>query len=191
MNQQIVLLHAGNLRFLAPWQSHALFGLGFVLIGALMGLEAFEGDACRKSRLRSLIFPAILVLLGYGMLFVVFVEPRARIAHFSMGTAMIAGGWAEARFRLGAISRASADTFIVTALVLTFLDTVLFHLSGTPNLGAKSAHAGLAVLALVIAALRLYEGRQTEVRFRSLLVSLAVIAVGFDLWLDAFFQRPL
>lgn len=190
MSAGLALLHLGDLdlRFLQPAESHHLFGAGFLFIGVLMLAESLSGKVWHRSQLRTLVFPGILVFLGWGMLVVTFVEPNARIVHFTMAIPMIAAGWAEARCRLDGFPRKYADAFIVPALVLAAIDTLLFHLQGPPLSGSVLTHAGLAMLALLIAALRLYQSAQPQSLMRGSLLAVAVLAVGIDLWVDGLFQ---
>jgi len=183
------LLHIGELRMVQPAESHHVFGAGFLFIGSLMTVEGLSGRVWHRSRARTLMFPAVLILLGWGMIAVTAVEPQARLVHFSMGLPMIAGGWAEARSRLDGFPRKYADVLIVSGLVLASAETVAFHLNGTTTMTVV-AHAGLAALALVVAGLRLYQTAQPESLARSLLISLALVAIGMVLWLDGFFQLP-
>src|SRR3972149_4920751 len=108
------LLHIGELRMVQPAESHHVFGAGFLFIGSLMTVEGLSGRGWHRSRARTLMFPAVLILLGWGMIAVTAVEPQARLVHFSMGLPMIAGGWAEARSRLDGFPRPDADVLIVT-----------------------------------------------------------------------------
>lgn len=186
MGSLLPLLHLGQWRFIQPAESHHLFGAGFLFIGSLMTVESVAGGVWHRSRLRTLLFPAVLIFLGWGMVVVTAVEPRARLVHLSMGLPMIAGGWAEARSRLEDFPRKYADVLIATGLVLAALDTVLFHLSG--DTGTVVTHTGLAVLAVIVAGLRLHWSKKPDSLARSLLVSGTVAVIGFDLWLDAFLQ---
>lgn len=181
------LLHiGGDLRFLRPSESHHLFGAGFLFIGALMTAESLSGRVWHTSRIRTLIFPAILIMLGWGMVAVTALEPNARVVHLLMGLPMIAGGWAEARSRLENFPHRYADTFIVAGLVMASIDTVIFHLNGAE--ATIISHIGLAVLALVVAFLRLYQASSPQSLSRSLFVSGAVAVIALDLWIDALFQ---
>jgi hypothetical protein len=117
---------------------------------------------------------------------VALIEPQARLVHVTMGLPMMAGGWAEARYRLGEIERKYADIFVVPALVLASVDTLGFHVSGeTPTV---MSHVGLGLIVLVLAGLRLYQSNRPAALNRSLLISLAIAFIGLDLWLDAIFQ---
>ena len=180
------LLHIGDLRFIEPAESHHLFGAGFLFIGAVMALEGLSGRVWHRSRLRTVTFPAILVLLGWGLIFVSAVEPRARVVHFSMAFPMIAGGWAEARSRLEDFPRKYADVFIVAGIGAAGLETLLFHLTGPAPVVA--VHVSLVVVAVAVAGLRLYQSARQQSLARSLLLSGAVMALGAATWVDAFFQ---
>jgi hypothetical protein len=169
-----------------PAESHHVFGAGLILIAVLLVAEGLAGKVWHRSQVRRMLFPAILVFLGWGMVLVAFIEPSARLVHVTMGLPMIAGGWAEARYRLGEIDRRYADVLIVPALVLASIDTLGFHLTG--DMPVIVSHVGLGLLALAIAALRLYQSAQPASLNRSLLISLALVFVGLDLWLDAVFQ---
>lgn len=174
--------------FPRPAESHRAFGAGFILIGVLLGAESLAGRVWYRSRLRSLIFPATLIFFGWGMLAVTVIEPDARFAHFAMGMPMMVGGWTEARVRSGDMQRRYADLFIVAALLFSALETSLYHLSGPPGGGIFITHASLALTALLIAGLRLYQGQRPASLTRSMLVSAAVISFGIQLYIDSIFQ---
>jgi hypothetical protein len=169
-----------------PAESHHTFGAGLLLVAALMVAEALAGKVWHRSLGRRMLFPGILMFLGIGMVVVALIEPQARLVHVTMGLPMMAGGWAEARYRLGEIERKYADIFVVPALVLASVDTLGFHVSGeTPTV---MSHVGLGLIVLVLAGLRLYQSNRPAALNRSLLISLAIAFIGLDLWLDAIFQ---
>ena len=185
-----VLLHLPTPEDL-PWiprpaESHHAFGAGLIFIALLIVAEGLAGKVWHRSMLRRMLFPGILVFLGLGMVLVALIEPNARLVHVTMGLPMIAGGWAEARYRLGELERKYADALVVPALVLASIDTLAFHASGdTP---VVVSHVGLGLLVIVLAGLRLYQGAQPTSLNRSLLISLVLVFVGLDLWMDAVFQ---
>ena len=151
-----------------------------------MVAEALAGKVWHRSMARRMLFPGILFFLGIGMLVVALIEPAARLVHVTMGLPMMAGGWAESRYRQGEIDRKYADAFVVPALVLAAVDTLGFHVSGpTP---VVVSHVGLGILVLVLAGLRLYQSNQPASLNRALLISLGIALIGLDLWLDAIFQ---
>lgn len=174
--------------FPRPAESHVVFGAGFLFLGALMSAEGIAGGVWYHSRARTLFFPVVLVLLGLGMLAVTIVEPENRLAHFAMGVPMTVGGWAEARVRIGEMERRYADLFIVAALVFAALETALFHLSGPPTSGIFLTHASIAITAVGIGGLRIYQSQAPASLFRSLLIAAAVASVGVQLFIDGFYQ---
>ncbi len=183
------LLHTASFWLIpAPKDSHHLFGAGFVFVGAIMLAENLAGGVWSRSRLRMMAFPAILVGLGWGMVAVTFVETTARFVHLAMGLPMIAGGWAEGRYRLGTLPRHVADAFLIPGLMLASLETALFHLDGPVTGGVFLTHGSLAVTAFIIAFLRLYQSVDPASLTRSLPICCAVLAVGFELYIDAIFQ---
>jgi len=170
-----------------PPESHHTFGTGFILVGSLMMAEVLAGKVWHRSRFRTMMLPATLVMLGWGMMAVTFIEPQARLVHFSMGLPLTIGGWAEARYRMGKLSRGVADTFIVPALLLAAVDTAGFHLTGAVTSGGFITHGILAVMTVVIAGMRLYQAQMPGSVLRGLALSMCVIVVGMNLYLDAFF----
>jgi hypothetical protein len=187
----LALLHGGGL-INSPWvprppESHHTFGSGFILLSFLMIAERLSGSVWYRSRLRMMIFPATLVMLGWGMVAVTAIEPRARIAHFAMGVPMIVGGWAEARYRLGQLPRSYADAFIIPALFFAAVDTAGFHLMGQPTSPGFLTHASLAVTAVAIAGLRYNESGDVMSLSRGMAMSFGVMLVAFELYADALF----
>ena len=187
----LALLHGGGLinspYVPRPPESHHTFGSGFILLGLLMIAERLSGSVWFRSRIRMMIFPATLVMLGWGMLAVTAIEPRARIAHFAMGVPMIVGGWAEARYRLGQLPRSYADAFIIPALFFAAVDTAGFHLMGSPLSPGFLTHASLALTAVALAFLRYNESTDVKSVARGLAMSFGVLLIAFELYADALF----
>lgn len=186
---QVVLLHLSPEHgyIPRPAESHHTFGSGFILVGLLMTAERLSGSVWYRSRFRTMIFPATLVTLGWGMIAVTVIEPNARIAHFAMGLPMIIGGWAEARYRLGQMPRSVADAFLIPALFFAAIDTAVFHLQGPLMSGGFLTHASLALTALAIAGLRYWESGNTGSLMRGLAMTGAVMLVAVELYADALF----
>jgi len=169
-----------------PAESHHVFGAGLLFVAALIAVEAVAGEVWHRSMVRRMMFPAILVFLGWGLVLVAFIEPYARVVHVTMGLPMIVGGWAEARYRLGEIDRRFADALIVPALGLAAFDTLAFHTTGlTP---VVISHVGLGLLVILVAGLRIYQSASPQSLPRALLISLGLMMLAGDLWLDALFQ---
>ena len=184
----VIFLHIPGEKFLLPSESHNLFGAGFVLLGSLMTAEALGDGVWLRSRLRASIFPFTLVLMGIGMVVVTVFDPHARIAHFAMGTPLAIGGLAEAKVRFEGMHRRYADLLIAAGLLFAAFEISRYHLNGPPSNGVYLAHLSVVVSAIVLAGLRLYQGRAPESLTRSLLVSLAVTALGIQLFIDGTFQ---
>ena len=172
-----------------PAESHHAFGAGLIFVALLLVAESLAGKVWHRSMLRRMMFPSILMFLGVGMVLVAFIEPGARLVHVTMGLPMMAGGWAEARYRVGEMDRRYADALVVPALILASIDTLGFHVGG--EMPVIMSHVGLGMMVLIIAGLRLYQSGQPASLQRGLLLSLAIVFVGLDLWLDAFFQRSI
>ena len=186
----LVLLHLPTPEDL-PWiprpaESHHAFGAGMIFLSVLLVVESLAGKVWHRNMTRRMLFPRILIFLGIGMVLVALIEPQARLVHVTMGLPMIAGGWAEGRYRIGELDRKYADVLVVPALVLAAIDTLIFHVSGETTVVVT--HVGLGFLVLVVAALRLYQSAQPTSMYRSLVISLAIALVGLDLWVDALFQ---
>ena len=186
----LVLLHLPTPEDL-PWiprpaESHHAFGAGMIFLSVLLVVESLAGKVWHRNMTRRMLFPRILIFLGIGMVLVALIEPQARLVHVTMGLPMIAGGWAEGRYRIGELDRKYADVLVVPALVLAAIDTLIFHVSGETTVVVT--HVGLGFLVLVVAALRLYQSAQPTSMYRSLVISLAIALVGLDLWVDAVFQ---
>jgi hypothetical protein len=172
-----------------PAESHHVFGAGFLLVGALLAVEGLAGGVWHRNKARSMIFPVVLVMMGAGMLAVTVVEPNARVAHFAMGMPLALGGWAEARHRDGLMTRRYADALISVGLLFAAVETGLFHLVGELTSGVFWSHAGLMVMAVVLAGLRFYQGMAPWSANRSLLVAGAIVVVALILFTDSQFQR--
>jgi hypothetical protein len=184
------LLHGGlinNPLVPRPPESHHTFGSGFILLACLMAAERMSGSVWFRSRFRMMIFPATLIVLGWGMLVVTAVEPNARIAHFAMGVPMIVGGWAEARYRLGQMPRSFADACIIPALFFAAVDTAGFHLTGSPTSPGFLTHGSLVVTSVGLAGLRYYESGDVMSLGRGLAMSFGVLVIAFELYMDALF----
>lgn len=153
--------------------------------------ETLAGGVWYRSRVRTLMFPLTLSVLGCGMLAVTVVEPSARIAHFAMGTPMTVGGWAEARLREGTMRRKYADALLISGLLFAAFETAAFHLAGSSTTGVLASHAGIVVAGAVLAGLRFYQSKQPAALVRSLLIDIAILLVGLDLFVDSMFQPRL
>jgi hypothetical protein len=184
----VLHISTSHLKFVSPAESHRVFGAGFLLIGLVMAAQYLAGGVWYQNKLRALIFPTTLILLGWGMIAVTAIEPRARLAHLAMGLPLLVGGWAQAKVQSGELSARVADAFIVVGLLNAAIETTLFHLGGPPSSGVFITHAGLVISALVIAFLRWHQGAEPTSLSRALFTSGAVFVIGVELYVDAIYQ---
>ncbi len=190
-SQFLLHISVSNPIFPRPFESHALFGAGFILLGCMLVAETLAGGVWYRSRMRTMLFPMTLSVLGCAMLAVTVVEPGARLAHFAMGTPMTLGGWAEARLREGTMRRKYADLLLISGLLFAAFETAAFHLKGSSTAGVLVSHAGIVAAGLVLAGLRFYQSQQPASLARSLLIDFAILLVGLDLFVDGMFQPKL
>jgi hypothetical protein len=174
--------------FPRPFESHAVFGAGFILMGGMMLAETLAGGVWYRSRARTMMFPVTLSVMGAGMIAVTVVEPSARIAHLAMGTPMTVGGWAEAKSREGLLRRRYADGLLIAGLLFASFETAAYHLSGSSNNGVYASHLGIVIAGVALAALRLFQSREPTSLLRSLLIDVAILLIGLDLFMDGMFQ---
>ena len=165
-----------------PQESHHLFGAGFLFVGVLLVVEAIAGSVWHRSRLRTLIWPTAVIVMGGGMLIVTAVDPDDRVIHFTIGLLMLAGGLFEARYRLGYIPRATANLLIIPALIGGGLEIGVFHLHGSLSLtSSATVHILLGLTAGGMALVRVYQGWQLTSAPRSALMGVLVMALAFEL----------
>lgn len=135
---------------------HPFFGAGFLFIGSLLVVEMLAGPIWRRSRLRTMLWPAALIVSGLGMLVVTFVQPDDKALHLILAILLIAGGVFEGRYRLGQIPRSLADAFAIPALIVGGFVIGPLHANG-PLLQSTAAQTHLLVgmTGFLLAAIRL------------------------------------
>lgn len=163
-----------------PQESHHWFGAGFMFVGALLVVETIAGRVWHRNRLRTLIWPATIVVLGLGMIAVTAIEPKDRPVHFTIGLLMLAAGWFECRYRLGEIPRRTADMWMVPALIAGGLEIGVFHFHGSLN-NSGLVHVLMGVTAGAMALVRVYQTRQPISMPRHALMGVVVMALAFEL----------
>ncbi len=164
-----------------PQESHRLFGASFLFIGALLLVETIAGRVWHRNRLRTLVWPGAIMMLGAGMVVVTVLEPNDRVIHFTIGLIMLAGGVYEARHRLGYISRSRANLIVVPALIAGGLEIGVFHFHGSLDSQSAIAHVLLGLTAGVMAVVRVYQARQPMSVPRSAYMGFAVVLLGVEL----------
>jgi hypothetical protein len=171
-----------------PAESHHVFGAGFLFMGVLMLVETLSGRVWYRSRIRTLIFPGAILFLGEGLFVVTLIEPSNRPIHFMLGTLMLLAGWFEARYRLGQVPRATADMFVIPALLAGGLEVGVFHSHGALTSGSFSVHVLMGLTSVAMAAVRYFQSRAPLSMPRSAYMSLAIIALALELFWDADFH---
>ena len=163
-----------------PQQSHHLFGAGFLFVGVLLIVEALAGHVWHRNRLRTLIWPATIMVLGGGMLAVVALDPKDKLIHFTIGLIMFAAGWVEYRHRQREIPRRTADLWIVPALIAGGMEIGVFHFHGSFN-NSGMVHILLGLTAALMAPVRIYQTRLLTSMPRHAFMGVMVIILAFEL----------
>ncbi len=164
-----------------PAESHHLFGAGFLFVGVLLLVEVLAGRIWHRNRLRTLIWPAAVMVLGAGMVVVTAIDPNDRPIHFTIGLIMLAGGYFETRHRLGYTPRATANLFMIPALIGGGLEIGVFHFHGSILSNSSMVHVLLGLTAGAMALVRLYQARQPTSALRNSYMGVAVMALAFEL----------
>jgi hypothetical protein len=164
-----------------PDESHRIFGVGFLILGALFVAEALSGSVWHRNQLRTELWPATLMLLGWGLLIVTLIEPGDRIIHASVGAILLAAGLVERRHRHGLISRRTADLAVILAIAVGAMEMGVFHSHGELTSRGFIVHATYGVTGAAVAAGRLYQAGDIFSLRRSVAVGLIVIVLGLEL----------
>lgn len=174
-------LHIGHYWFVpAPPESHHWFGAGFLFVGVLLVIECVAGGVWFRSRLRSAIWPACAMFMGEGLIVVAALDPSDRIIHFTIGLLVLVAGWRELRYRLGQISRVTADMLVVPALLGSGFEMGVIHGRGDDTVTAVG-HVTLGLIAAMMAGARLYQGRAPTSFRRTVLTGLLVTTLALIL----------
>ncbi len=134
---------------------HKPYGAAFLLLGGLLVVESLAGSVWHRSRLRTLIWPAALMAVGFGILVVTYAGPSEPWIHYLLGALFIAGGAFEARYRLHQITRTSADIVVVSSLVLGALLIGPIHYEGAIVSASAIRHLLMGPTAVALAGARL------------------------------------
>lgn len=164
-----------------PAESHHLFGAAFLLIGSLLLVEVLAGKVWHRSKVRTLLWPGAIMILGEGMVVVTLVDPNDRPIHFMVGLVMLLGGYFEARHRLRLTTLRTANMLIVPALFLGGMEIGVFHFHGDILSNSSMVHVLLGFTAGALAFVRLYQARLPGSMPRHALMAAVVMALGFEL----------
>jgi uncharacterized membrane protein len=161
-----------------PFESHRLFGAGFLFLAVMLLMETVSGKTWHKHVLRTEIWPATLMILGVGMLVVTIVDPNDRVPHLIIGLAMIAAAIAERRFRFGLTSRKVANIFVIGAMFAGGMEIGILHSHGSVTSQAFMVHVALGFLAMSIVPIRLLQAKDPASAPKNALTGIAVLIMG-------------
>ena len=164
-----------------PWENHRLFGAGFLFIGVLLLVEALAGGVWFRQGWRRDIWPAVLTMFGWGLLFVAVVDPNDRVIHSLMGLMLIVAGIAERRYRHGQMPLLRANLFVAAALVFAGIEVGVFHSHGALTSEGFIVHAVLGITAALLAPARFWYALRPTSMWRSALVGLLVLILALEL----------
>jgi hypothetical protein len=164
-----------------PWENHRLFGAGFMLIAVVLAVETLAGNVWFRESWRRDVWPAVLVILGWGMAMVAIVDPVDRPIHLLIGFMMLIAGVAERRYRHGEISFDRANLFVVPALFAGGLEIGVFHSHGSMTSQGFLTHSAYGITAALLAPIRLYQGGSPQSMWRSALMAVAVFVLALEL----------
>ena len=122
--------------------THPFFGAAFLFVGSLLVVELLAGQVWRRSQALVMLWPATLFGAGVGMLAVTYFQPTEKAPHLALALLLLLGGFMEARYRLGHVSRTTADMFAIPALLLGAFVVGPLHATG-PILSSATAQTHL------------------------------------------------
>ncbi len=164
-----------------PWENHRLFGAGFLFVAVLLIVEALAGGVWFREGWRRDIWPAILLVLGCGLLAVAVIDPNDRLIHTSMGLILIVAGVAERRYRHGRMRLRHANVFVIAALLVAGLEVGVFHTHGAVTSQGFAVHALLGVTAALMAPARFWYAQQPTSMWRSALIGVLMLILALEL----------
>ena len=164
-----------------PWENHRLFGAGFLFVAVLLFVEALAGGVWFRKGWHRDIWPAVLMVLGCGLLAVAVIDSNDRLIHTSMGLILIVAGVAERRYRHGRMRLFHANIFVVAALVVASLEVGVFHPHGALTSQDFLVHSSHGFTAALMAPARIWYAQQPTSMWRSALIGVLVLALPLEL----------
>jgi len=164
-----------------PWENHRLFGAGFLLVGVLLLVETLAGGVWFRRAWRRDLWPAVLLVLGWGLIAVALIDPNDRVIHSLMGVMMIMAGVSERRYRHGQATLAGANLFVAPALFAGGMEVGVFHSHGGMTSQAFLVHSLLGLTAMLMAPARLYIAREPRSPARHAVLIVLVFVLAFEL----------
>jgi hypothetical protein len=147
-------MHGGTTGGALP--GHPFFGAIFLFVGSLMVVELLAGGVWSRAYWRRMLWPGALLLAGVGMLIVSYVQPDTKSLHLTLATLLLLGGYVEGQYRIGKISRASADAFAIPALIVGGFVIGPMHANGAVLYSAAAnTHLLVGVVGWILAGVKL------------------------------------
>ena len=162
---------------------HPFFGAMFLFVGALLVVEILAGPVWHRARWRTMLWPASLIVSGFGMLAVTAVQPDQKGLHLMLVVLLFIGGFFEARYRLGQITRTTADGFAIPALILGGFVIGPMHASGPITNPVALIHQFVGVVCWMLAGIRLMQYRWGSTAALDTTFGCGVMMLGLSLLL--------
>lgn len=125
-------------------QGHGFLGAIFLFIGSLLVVEMLAGQVWSRALWRKMFWPGGLIAAGLAMLVVSYIQPTEKSLHLTLAILLLMGGYFEARYRLGDVSREAADAFAIPALIVGGFVIGPMHANG-PLLYSAGANTHMLV----------------------------------------------
>ena len=139
---------------------HPFFGAGFLFIGSLMVVELLAGGVWSRAFWRRMLWPGALLMAGAGMLLVSYVQTDSKSMHLTLAMLLLLGAYTEAQYKLGKISRLSADAFAIPALIVGGFVIGPMHANGNLMYSTMAQmHLLVGVVAWMLASVKIMRVR--------------------------------
>ena len=139
---------------------HPFFGAGFLFIGSLMVVELLAGGVWSRAFWRRMLWPGALLMAGAGMLLVSYVQTDSKSLHLTLAMLLLLGAYTEAQYKLGKISRLSADAFAIPALIVGGFVIGPMHANGNLMYSTMAQmHLLVGVVAWMLASVKIMRVR--------------------------------
>jgi len=151
-------MHGGTTDGALP--GHPFFGAGFLFIGSLMVVELLAGGVWSRAFWRRMLWPGALLMAGAGMLLVSYVQTDSKSLHLTLAMLLLLGAYTEAQYKLGKISRLSADAFAIPALIVGGFVIGPMHANGNLMYSTMAQmHLLVGVVAWMLASVKIMRVR--------------------------------
>ena len=151
-------MHGGTTDGALP--GHPFFGAGFLFIGSLMVVELLAGGVWSRAFWRRMLWPGALLMASAGMLLVSYFQTDSKSLHLTLAMLLLLGAYTEAQYKLGKISRLSADAFAIPALIVGGFVIGPMHANGNLMYSTMAQmHLLVGVVAWMLASVKIMRVR--------------------------------